>query len=334
MYTRGKGEARLIVGVYVDDLIITGGDAGAVAKFKVQMQKIFKMSDLGLLSYYLGLEVTQGAQGITLRQSAYATKVLEKAGLAGCNASATPMEPKLKLLKEGTTPSVDVTEYRSLIGSLRYLCNSRPDLAYPVGYLSRFMEAPRQEHLAAVKRVLRYVAGTLHWGLHYHPSRKNEGAPQLLGYSDSDLAGDVNDRKSTSGLIFFLAGGPVAWQSAKQKVVALSSCEAEYIAAAAAACEAVWLARLLAELIGGAVLAPKLKVDNKSAIALMKNPVHHDRSKHIDVKFHFIRECCDRKLIDVEFVGTELQLGDILTKALGRTRLHELRGQIGMKSLV
>jgi hypothetical protein len=334
MYTRGKGEARLIVGVYVDDLIITGGDAGAVAKFKVQMQKIFKMSDLGLLSYYLGLEVTQGAQGITLRQSAYATKVLEKAGLAGCNASATPMEPKLKLFKEGTTPSVDVTEYRSLIGSLRYLCNSRPDLAYPVGYLSRFMEAPRQEHLGGIKRVLRYVAGTLHWGLHYHPSRKNGGAPQLLGYSDSDLAGDVNDRKSTSGLIFFLAGGPVAWQSAKQKVVALSSCEAEYIAAAAAACEAVWLARLLAELIGGAVLAPKLKVDNKSAIALMKNHVHHDRSKHIDVKFHFIQECCDRKLIDVEFVGTKHQLGDILTKALGRTRFQELRGWIGMKKLV
>ena len=110
----------------------------------------------------------------------------------------------------------------------------------------------------------------------------------------------------------------------------MSFCESEYIAAV---CEAVWLARLMAELIGGAVLAPKLKVDNKSAIALMKNPVHHDRSKHIDVKFHFIRECCDRKLIDVEFVGTELQLGDMLTKALGRTRLHKLRGRIGMKKL-
>jgi hypothetical protein len=314
MYTRGKGAGRLIVGVYVDDLIITGGDAGAVSRFKAQMMSTFRMSDLGLLSYYLVLEVTQGAAGITLRQAAYAAKILEKAGLAGCNASATPMEPKLKLLKEGTTPSVDATEYRSLIGSLRYLCNSRPDLAYLVGYHSRFMEAPRQEHLAAVKRVLRYVAGTLYWGLHYHPGKKNGGAPKLLGYSGSDLAGDVNDRKSTSGLIFFLAGGPVTWQSAKQKVVALSSCEAEYIVAAAAACEAVWLARLLAELVGGAVLAPRLKVDNKSAIALMKNP-HHDRSKHIDVKFHFIRECCDRKLIDVEFVGTELQLGDILTKA-------------------
>jgi hypothetical protein len=334
MYTRVKGGVRLIVGVYVDDLIITGGDAVDVAKFKVQMKNIFKMSDLGLLCYYLGLEVSQGKQGITLRQSGYASKVLEKAGLAGCNASATPMEPKLKLLKDGTTPSVDATEYRSLIGSLRYLCNSRLDLGYPVGYLSRFMEAPRQEHLAAVKRVLRYVAGTLDWGLHYRPGQKNGGAPKLLGYSDSDLAGDVNDRKSTSGLIFFLAGGPVAWQSAKQKVVALSSCEAEYIAAAAAACEAVWLSRLLAELVGGAVLAPKLKVDNKSAIAPMKNPVHHDRSKHIDVKFHFIRECCDRKLINVEFVGTEHQLGDILTKALGRTRFQELRGWIGMEKLV
>ena len=334
MYTRGAGETRLILGVYVDDLIITGGDAGVLAKFKEQMKNTFRMSDLGLLSYYLGLEVTQGAHGITLRQSAYANKILEKAGLAGCNPSATPMETKLKLLKEGSTPSVDATEYRSLIGSLRYLCNSRPDLAYSVGYLSRFLESPRQEHLAAIKRVLRYIAGTVHWGLHYHPGGKKKVPPCLLGYSDSDLAGDVNDRKSTSGLIFFLAGGPIAWQSAKQRVVALSSCEAEYIAAAGAACEGVWLARLLAELTGEAIVAPKLRVDNKSAIALMKNPVHHDRSKHIDVKFHFIRECCDRKLIDVEFVGTELQLSDILTKALGRSRFQDLCDGIGMKSLV
>jgi hypothetical protein len=321
------------VGVYVDNLIITGGDAVAVNKFKGQMMNTFRMSDLGLLSYYLGLEVSQGPAGITLRQTAYAAKILEKAGMTGCNPSATPMELKLKLLKEGDTPSVDATEYRSIIGSLRYLCNSRPDLAYAVGYLSRFMEGPRQEHLAAVKRVLRYVAGTQQWGLHYHPGKKNSGVPKLLGYSDSDLAGNVNDRKSTSGLIFFLAGGPIAWQSTKQRVVALSSCEAEYIAAAGAACEAVWLARLLAELVGGAVLAPKLKVDNKSAIALMKNPVHHDRSKHIDIKFHFIRECCDRKLIDVEFIGTEFQLGDLLTKALERSRFQGLRDEIGMKKL-
>jgi hypothetical protein len=203
-----------------------------------------------------------------------------------------------------------------------------------MGYLSRFMEAPHQEHLAAVKRVLQYVADMLHWGLLYHSAKKNGGAPKLLGYSDSDLAGDVNVRKSTSGLIFFLAGGPVAWKSAKHKVVALSSCEAEYIAAAVAACEAVWLARLLAELVGGAIHAPKLKVDNKSDIALMKNLAHHDRSKHIDVKFHFIWECYDSKLIDVEIVGTELQLSDILTKALGCSQFQQLRSGINMKKIV
>ncbi|XP_066395693.1 secreted RxLR effector protein 161-like [Miscanthus floridulus] len=174
--------------------------------------------------------------------------------------------------------------------------------------------------MAVVKRVLRYVAGTMHWGVHYHPTKKKTAAPTLLWYSDSNLASDINDRKSTGGLMFFLAGSPVAWQSVKQKVVALSSCEAEYIAAAGATCEGVWLAWLLAELTGDKVITPKLLVDNKSAIALMKNPVHHDRSKHIDIKFHFIRECCDNKLIDVEFVNTELQLSDILTKALGRVR--------------
>ena len=163
MYIRGKGATRLIVGVYVDDLIITGGNAGAVSKFKAEMMNTFRMSDLGLLSYYLGLEVTQGADGITLRQGAYATKILEKAGLGAYKPSATPMEMKLKLLKEGTTPNVDATKYHSIIGSLRYLCNSRPDPAFVVGYLSRFMEAPRQEHMAAIKHVLRYVAGTMHW---------------------------------------------------------------------------------------------------------------------------------------------------------------------------
>jgi hypothetical protein len=124
IYTRGSGTGRLIVGVYVDDLIITGGDAVAVNKFKGQMMNTFRMSDLGLLSYYLGLEVSQGPAGIMLRQTAYAAKILEKAGMTRCNASAMPMEPKLKLLKEGDTPSVDATEYRSIIGSLRYLCNS------------------------------------------------------------------------------------------------------------------------------------------------------------------------------------------------------------------
>jgi hypothetical protein len=138
------------------------------------------------------------------------------------------MEPHLKLSKQSSAPSVDPTRYRNIVGSLRYLVNSRPDLAYSVGYISRFMEAPTTEHLAAVKRVLRYVAGTLQFGCYYQ--RKKEA--QLVGYSDSDLVGDIDTRKSTTGVIFFLGGNVITWQSQKQRVVALSSCEAEYIAAA------------------------------------------------------------------------------------------------------
>ncbi|XP_062230189.1 secreted RxLR effector protein 161-like [Phragmites australis] len=243
------------------------------------------------------------------------------------------MEPRLKLLKESTAPRVDATAYRSIVGGLRYLLHTRPDLSFSVGYVSWYMEVPTEEHQAAVKRILRCVAGTVSLGIHFKPGNKKE-LPRLHGYSDSDLAGDVNDRKSTGGVIYFLNDGPISWQSSKQKVVALSSCEAEYIAVATATCQGVWLARLLADLLDVEASAPTLRVDNKSAISLIKNPVHHDRTKHIDVKYHYVRECADRGLIDVQFIGTAEQLGDVLTKALGRLKYEELRSKIGLTKLL
>ena len=152
----------------------------------------------------------------------------------------------------------------------------------------------------------------------------------LLGYSDSYLAGDPDGRKSTSRVVFFLGNNIITWSSQKQKVVALSSCEAEYMAAGTAACQGVWLSRLLGDLIGRAPAKFKLLVDNKSAIALCKNPVHHDRSKHIDTKFHFIRDCIEEGQIDVDHVRTEEQLADILTKALGYVRFNKLRRLLGV----
>jgi hypothetical protein len=160
MYTRGNTEHRLIVGVYVDDLIIIGANMQVVSGFKKEMCKSFKMSDLDALSYYLGIEVQQSRDGITICQGAYAKKILDIAGLEESNPSRTPMQPRLQLSKIGDTPAVDSTNYRSVIGSLRYLVNTRPDLTYSVGYVSRFMEAPREEHLAAVKCILCYLAGT------------------------------------------------------------------------------------------------------------------------------------------------------------------------------
>ena len=160
MYTHSHDEQRLIVGVYVDDLIITGGDIEVLGRFKREMSKNFKMSDLGVLSYYLDIKVQQSTADITIYQSAYAKKLLDTARLADNNPSRTPMEARLQLRKAGTTTVVDSTNYCSIVGSLRYLVNTRPDLAYSVGYVSRFMEAPRGEHLVAFKRILRYVAGT------------------------------------------------------------------------------------------------------------------------------------------------------------------------------
>jgi hypothetical protein len=157
----------------------------------------------------------------------------------------------------------------------------------------------------------------------------NTAETMLTGYSDSDLAGDVDDRKSTSGSVFLLGSCLVTWASQKQRVVALSSCEAEYIASANAACQGIWLSRLLGELLGIQTPKVKLLVDNKSAIALSKNPVHHDRSKHIDTRFHFIRDYVERE-VDIDHVSTTEQLADILTKALGRIRFAELREKLGV----
>ena len=163
--------------------------------------------------------------------------------MLGCNPCQTPMVTRLKLSKQTETPLVDATKYRSLVGSLRYLVHTRPDLAFAVGYVSRFMEEPHEEHIGAVKQILRYVAGTMNKGLFY--SKKKGEKPLLTGYSDSDHA-------------------------VKQKVVANSSCEAEYIAAATAACQAVWLARVLADILGTGIWKPLLRIDNKSAIFLIK----------------------------------------------------------------
>jgi hypothetical protein len=249
LYTRRRGKEELIVGVYVDDLIVTGARAQDIARFKEQMGAKFRMSDLGALSYYLGIEVKQSTDAVKLGQRAYALKLLERAGMAGCKAVATPMEERIKLSRASTAPKVDATLYRSIVGGLRWLTHTRPDIAFAVGYVSRFMEDPREDHWTAVKRLLRYVQGTMEMGIVFPkhgglqltafseaPPKARDGEPGITAYSDADMAGDVDGRRSTSGVLVFLGASPIAWQSLKQKMVALSTCEAEYVAAATAAC--------------------------------------------------------------------------------------------------
>ena len=176
------------------------------------------------------------------------------------------------------------------------------------------MEAPREEHLVAVECILRYVAGTRGWGVKYCVGRGKEKL-ELVGYNDIDMAGDVDDRKSTRGKIYFLSGNTICWPSTKQKVVVLSSYEVKYVAASMVATQGVWLARLMEELIEREGDPPMIYVENKATISLTKNPVLQDRSKHIEIRFHYIQECVDQGLIKIDFIRTEEQLGDIFTKS-------------------
>ncbi|XP_047309787.1 uncharacterized mitochondrial protein AtMg00810-like [Impatiens glandulifera] len=267
LYTKKSENDMMVVALYVDDLIFTGSNTKLIEEFKEVIKKEFEMTDLGLMKYFLGLEVKQSEEGIFISQERYALDILKKFKMEDCNPISIPMEPGTKLSKFDGGERADAGRYRSLVGSLRYLTSTRPDLMLSVGITSRFMEDPSYTHWKALKRILRYVRGTLSLGIFYSKSDNY----RLVDYSDSDWCGDVDDRKSTSGYVFLLGNSAFTWLSKKQLVVTLSTCEAEYLG-------------LIRD--EGTVI----RVDNKSAIELEKNPVNHGRSKHIDVRFQFIRE--------------------------------------------
>jgi len=330
VYTRGVGKSAIILGVYVDDLIVTGEDPAEIKEFKEQMTKEFEMSDLGLLSYYLGIEVGQYRDFTIVKQTGYAKKVLDQFGMGKCNATKFPMDPGTKLHSDKGGHPVNATEYRRVIGSLRYLLHTRPDLAYSVGIASRFMEKPTMMHMNAIKQILRYLKGTVELGLVYTQGGSEE---LLMGYSDSDVGGDLVGRRSTAGMAFYLGESLITWCSQKQKTVALSSCEAEFMAATYAAMQALWLRSLMAEITAKEPKVVTLYVDNNSAIALMKNLVFYGRSKHIDSKYHFIRECVERGQVAVRRVCTVEQKADALTKPLPAGKLAVMRHLLGVRDL-
>lgn len=233
VYSKKEGNDTLIISVYVDDLLVTGTNLGVIEKFKAQMSSKFQMSDLGKLNYYLEIEVEQGKDYIELKQSGYAKKILEKAGMSKCNASKYPMNPKDQISKDERGTPVNNTQYKSMVGGLRYLVHTMSDISYAVGVNSRYMERPTEMHQNAAKKILRYIKGTINFGIVY---TKDECNTELFGFSDSDLAGHLDDRKSTGGVVFYLNESIIIWFSQKQRCVALPLCEAEFMAATAAAC--------------------------------------------------------------------------------------------------
>nr|GEY05190.1 ribonuclease H-like domain, reverse transcriptase, RNA-dependent DNA polymerase [Tanacetum cinerariifolium] len=266
---------------------------------------------------------------IGVYQSAYANKILKEAEMIDYNEALIPMDPGTRLTKVTEGTMVNSTEYQSLIGCLRYPLHTRPDLSYYVGLLSRFMQEPRDQHMKAIRQVLRYVKGTKDYGITY----KHNGGNKIHGYNDSSYGVNTQEGKGTTSIIFYYGESPISWSTQKQATVALSSCESEFIAATAAATQALWLKRLLSMLTHSQKEKVTIQVDNKSTIALMKNPIFHGRSKHIDTKYHFIRECVEKEDIQVEFVNGEYQKADILTKALPKIKFLTMRHLIGLKDL-
>ncbi|XP_038889278.1 uncharacterized mitochondrial protein AtMg00810-like [Benincasa hispida] len=230
--------------LYVDDLIYTGNDSIMFEEFKQFMMAEFEMTDLGMMHYFLGIEVIQSVVRIFINQKKYALEILDRFQMENCNSATTSIEPNLKLTKDHEGKKVNNTLYKQMIGSLMYLTATRPDIMYAVSLISRFMESPTKLHLLVAKRILHYLKGTPGLGILYQKREKLN----LVGFSDSDYAGDLNDRNSTSGYVFMLGLGAISWSSKKQPIITLSTIEAELVAATSCACQAIWLRNILENL--------------------------------------------------------------------------------------
>lgn len=306
----------LILAIYVDDGLIAAEKQEAIEPVIKHLQREFEIKVFEL-KCFLGLEIDQRPDGsIHAHQQGYARKVLDRFNMTDCNAVSTPLDNSQKLGEFEADGEIDFP-YREAVGSLMYLAvATRPDISFAVGSVSRYLEKPAAAHVNAVKRILKYVKGTMDMGIRF------EGGNDLhfCGYSDADYAGDVTTRRSTSGYVFMFGGSVISWGSERQKSVALSTTESEYMAASHAVKELVWLRNLLCELQQKKLDAPTFYMDNQSAIRLVKNPEFHKRTKHIDVRYHFIREKFEDGIFKLEYVQTDDQAADIMTKALPKPK--------------
>jgi hypothetical protein len=329
--------------LFVDDFQVSyhRDDKAEWDELKAALVRRFDAKDMGRSKWILGMRITRNraARTIDLDQELYITKALEKYGLAECKVADTPevvgaaqQEPS-----EQQRKPVDRQRYMEIVGTLMYAAiSSRLDIAHAVHYLACFMLEPTELHMAAAERVLRYLAGTREVGLRFG-SRNGEAAGDSRGrqslqvdicaFSDADWANNKADRKSVTGWVAKLNGDPVSWASKKQRTVALSTCEAELYAKSAAIQEVLWLRGLMKEL-GLHATAGTVHGDNQSAIAVAKNGIKGERTKHVDVKYHFVTESVERGEVQLKWVSTHEQQADIFTKALPAPLFHQFRKQL------
>ena len=317
LYHHKQKKAYLLL--YVDDVLIAAEHTETINGIRDALKNKWKWSDIGTATYILGLKLErhQPSRTISISQQGYIQRVLERFGMQEAKTCATPLYDAIMRRQEDTIKEEKQrkTLYQQIVGSLMWCAMSaRPDIVFAVGYLSRFSSNPSEQHLKAAKRTLAYLKGTIDKVLTLG-QLGNENS--LIGYCDADYAGDMETRRSTTGYCFKLLGSTISWTSIRQSTVATSTCEAEYMALAEAAKEAIWLSRMLQEL--GFIKnnqSTQLYCDNQGALALAGNPAHHKRSKHIDIRYHYIREMMDNGHITIHHVGTNDQAADMLTKPL------------------
>ncbi|KAJ0606762.1 putative RNA-directed DNA polymerase [Helianthus annuus] len=326
LFLKRRGDLVTCLIIYVDDIIITGSDEEEIVLLRKNLFKEFEIKDLGGLKYFLGIEVLRSKEGIFISQRKYILDLLAETGMVDCKPSDTPMivNQKLKII-EGTELA-DRERYQRLVGKLIYLAHTRPDIAYAVVVVSQFMHQPQLEHMEAVMRIIRYLKGTPGRGIVF----KNNGHLDVKAFTDADWAGNPNDRRSTAGFFTLVGGNLVTWRSKKQKVVSLSSAESEFRGIVKGITEILWLKKLMNEIGFPLKLPTQLMCDNKAAIKISENPVQHDRTKHVEIDRHFIKEKIEDGTVELPFIRSEEQLADILTKVVATKTFEIMLCKLGI----
>ncbi|GJU72942.1 ribonuclease H-like domain-containing protein [Tanacetum coccineum] len=324
IYRQGDDTTFLLL--YVDDIVLTASSDRLLQQIIASLHREFSMTDLGALNYFLCISLTRDSSGMFLSQRKYAMEILERAHMVGCNSSRTPVDTESKL-GDGGTSVVDPTLYRSLAGSLQYLTFTRPDITYDVQQVCLYMHDPREPHFSALKRILRYVQGTLDYGLQLFSSTTDS----LIAYTDADWAGCLTTRRSTSGYYVFLGNNLLSWSSKRQPTLSHFSAEAEYRGVANAVAETCWIWNLLRELHIPLSSATIVYFDNVSVVYLSSNPVQHQRTKHIEIDIHFVRDLVATGLVRVLHVPSRFQYADIFTKGLPSSLFEEFRTSLSVQ---
>lgn len=324
-----KTDRKVFLALYVDDGLLLSDSDEELDLVLVQLQKRFQITIIEDPKYFVGLQIERlKDDSIFIHQSKYIHQIVHKFGQEDSNPVSVPADPNSSLSKDLGKP-IENIPYREAVGSLMFLAIvSRPDIMYSIGLVSRYLQNPTTAHWNAVKRIFKYLKGTLNIGIHY---KRDPCGINLSGYCDSDFAGDIDTRRSTTGYVFLINNSAVTWKSQKQKCVSLSTTEAEYVAASTASREAIWLKNLLEALGENIILPVNMYVDNQSALKLIKNPVFHPRTKHIDIKFHFVRDQYVLGLINFQYVSTNDQTADGFTKALSVIKFKRFVSQLGIK---